>query len=204
MAVGDLRWLSVILLIALVLGLLVTRLVPRVAVVEVAGQQHLTPAEVMALAKISPGDPFLWIHRGHVDGLAQSPWVLRARVTRSWPDRVHIGVVERTPVLSDGMGTGWSADGTLLPGLGAAQLDRLPQLAGWGTPRIEEALELLAMLSDRGVQVITYGPEGFEVVLAEVVLFTPSLDALRAQWSAFESQRGSRVAVYPWGVSSAP
>jgi hypothetical protein len=54
------------------------------------------------------------------------------------------------------------------------------------------------------VRVITYGPEGFGVVLADVELFTPSVDALRTQWSAFESQRGSRVAVYPWGVSSAP
>ena len=60
------------------------------------------------------------------------------------------------------------------------------------------------MLGPREPRVITYGPEGFEVVLADAVLFTPSVDALRAQWSAFESQRGSRVSVYPWGVSSAP
>jgi hypothetical protein len=52
--------------------------------------------------------------------------------------------------------------------------------------------------------VITYTPEGFELVLANVILVTPSVEALRAQWSAFESQRGGRVAVYPWGVSSAP
>lgn len=198
------RLARLLLLIAVAGALIATRFVPSVATVEVAGQQHLSPSEIMELARVAPGDPFLWILRGRVAGLDAHPWVLRARVTRVWPDRVHIGIVERTPVISDGLSAGWAADGTALPGLSEAQLAELPQLYGWGTPRLEEALELLAMLSDRGVQVITYGPEGFEVVLAEVVLFTPSLSALRAQWSAFESQRGSRVAVYPWGVSSAP
>jgi len=198
------RRLSLSLLLLLALVTFGTQLWPRVARVEVAGHFQRSEAEVMRLAQVAPGDPLLWVTQQRVLGLTADPWVLQARVTRRWPDTIHIGLIERVPLMSDGDTLGYARDGTILPGLGAEAAATLPKLVGWGTPRIKESIELLLMLGDREVQVITYGPEGFEVVLAGVVLFTPSVEALRAQWSAFESQRGSRVAVYPWGVSSAP
>jgi len=158
---------------------------------------------VLRLADIAPGDPFLWVTRFSLRVLQNDPWILHTRVTRHWPDTIAIVVQERVPVLSDGV-TSWAMDGTALPGVQPEVRAGLPLLSGWGTPRLEEALDLLAMLSGYGVEVITYTPEGFEVQLAEAVLITPSVEALRVQWSAFESQRGRRVAVYPWGVSSAP
>jgi len=197
------RALQIVALIVIVALVGVTRLWPAVTRVEVIGQGHLSRTDVMRLADVAPGDPLLWISRWSVRGLQREPWVVQARITRHWPDTVAIAVVERVPVISDGA-TGWAADGTPLSGAAPAALADLPRLEGWGTPRVEEALDLLGMLAGRGVRVITYGPEGFEVELADVVLFTPSVGALRAQWTAFESQRGGRVAVYPWGVSSAP
>jgi cell division protein FtsQ len=197
------RIVQVVALVVLVVLVGVTRFWPPVTRVEVLGARHLSRSDVLRLADIAPGDPLLWITRWSVRGLEREPWVLQARVTRHWPDTVAIAVVERHPLLTDGT-TGWAADGTALPGADPDVLAELPRVQGWGTPRLEEALELLGMLVGRGVRVITYGPEGFEVELADVVLFTPSVHALRAQWTAFESQRGSRVAVYPWGVSSAP
>ena len=189
--------------VVLVALLLATRFWPTIERVEVTGHAHLSRAEVMRRANVAPGDPLLWVTRFGVRALAADPWVLQARVTRLWPDVVAIAIVEREPVIRDGEHA-WAADGTALPGATPERLAGLPTVTGWGTPRIAESLELLGMLAGRGVRVITYGPEGFEVVLADVELFTPSVDALRSQWSAFESQRGSRVAVYPWGVSSAP
>ena len=197
------RTLWIVALVVLVALVTVTRFWPSIERVEVFGHQHLGRADVLRLANVAPGDPLLWVTRQRVRALAAEPWVLQARVTRHWPHTVAITVVERVPVASDGV-LAWAADGTALAGAAPEALAELPRLEGWGTPRLAESLELLAMLAGRGVRVITYGPEGFEVVLAEVVLFTPSVDALRAQWSAFESQRGGRVAVYPWGVSSAP
>ncbi len=197
------RVLSVSAAIALVIILVGTWLWPRVERVEVFGNVHHSREQVLSLANVAPGDPFLWVTRYRVRALAQDPWVLNARVTRHWPDTIAIAVVEREPVLSDGE-TSWAIDATALPSVPAAVHDTLPRLEGWGTPRLDEALELLAMLTDYGVEVITYTPEGFELELANAVLVTPSVEALRAQWSAFESQRGGRVAVYPWGVSSAP
>jgi cell division septal protein FtsQ len=191
---------AALLLVALVL---VTRYWPTIERVEVIGNAHHSRERVLRLANVAPGDPFLWVTRFGLGGLVNDPWVLHTRVIRHWPDTIAISLVERVPVISDGV-TAWAEDGTVLPDVPSEELAALPRLAGWGTPRLEEALELLGMLSPHGVEVITYTPEGFEVVLANVVLVTPSVEALRAQWSAFESQRGGRVSVYPWGVSSAP
>lgn len=197
------RTLQLLLLFVLVALVAVSRFWPAVERVEVLGHEYLSRADVLRLANLAPGDPFLWVTRFRTRALLEEPWVLQARVTRHWPDTVAVAVRERTPVLFDGT-VGYAADGTQLPGVDPEIAAALPRLEGWGTPRLDEALALLGMLSSREPRVITYGPEGFEVVLADAVLFTPSVDALRAQWSAFESQRGSRVSVYPWGVSSAP
>lgn len=197
------RVLQVLALVLLVALVAVTRFWPTVERLETLGHAHLSRQDVLRLANLAPGDPFLWVTRFRVGGLLEHPWVLHARVTRHWPDTVAVAVWERVPVLFDGT-VGYAADGTALEGVPDELAATLPRLEGWGTPRREEALMLLDMLRTRDPRVITYGPEGFEVVLADAVLFTPSVDALQAQWSAFESQRGSRVSVYPWGVSSAP
>lgn len=190
-----------VLLVVLVVG---TRFWPTIERVEVLGAEHHTRHAVLRLADIAPGDPFLWVTSFGLRRLAADPWVLQARVTRHWPDTVALYVVERVPVLSDGT-TAWAIDGTALPGLSADGHAILPRLEGWGTSRVEEALELLGTLEGYGVQVITYSPEGFEISLTNATVFTPSVSALRAQWSAFESShRGGRIAVYPWGVSTAP
>lgn len=197
------RALQIVFLIVLVVLVGVTRFWPTVERLEVIGHQHLSRHDVLRLANLAPGDPFLWVTRFRVGALLDEPWVLQVRVTRHWPDTVAVAVRERTPVLFDGL-AGYAADGTRLEGVTDDVAAALPRLEGWGTPRLAEALALIDMLRTRDPRVITYGPEGFEVVLADAVLFTPSVDALQAQWSAFESQRGSRVSVYPWGVSSAP
>lgn len=197
------RVLQVFFLVVIVALVVVTRFWPTVERLEVLGHDHLSRHDVLRLANLAPGDPFLWVTRFRVGALLDDPWVAQVRVTRHWPDTVAVAVLERTPVLFDGE-LAYAADGTRLEGVREDVAAGLPRLEGWGTPRLTEALALLDMLRARDPRVITYGPEGFEVVLADAVLFTPSVDALQAQWSAFESQRGSRVSVYPWGVSSAP
>jgi cell division protein FtsQ len=197
------RIVSVTSFVLLVLLVGVTRFWPTVERVEVIGAAHRSAHDVMRLADVAPGDPFLWVTSFRARRLMADPWVLQARITRHWPDTIAIAVFEREPVLSDGR-TAWALDGVELPGLDADRLVSLPRLEGWGTPRLGEALSLLGMLEGYGVEVITYTPEGFEIRLTNATVLTPTADALRAQWSAFESQRGGRIAVYPWGVSSAP
>ena len=189
------------LLLFLATLLLVSRLAPRVTQIEVAGVRHLSEAQVLAEADLKLGDPFLWVIRPRFASLARDPWVMRAEVVRRWPGTVSVNVWERTPFVSDGARV-YALDGTALPG--AAKEEVPVTLSGWGPDRKAEALELLTLLADFQPEVISYSPSGFEIHLAHTELFTPSAEALKAQWSGFLSQGSSeesRVAVYPWGVS---
>ncbi len=197
------RIVSVTAFVLLVLVVGITRFWPIIERVEVIGNDHRSVGDVMRLAGVVPGDPFLWVTSFRARRLLADPWVLQVRITRHWPDTIAIAVSERVPVLSDGA-RAWALDGVELPGVSAERHASLPLLEGWGSPRLEEALVLLGMLEGYGVEVITYTPEGFEILLTNATVSTPTAEALRAQWSAFESQRGGRIAVYPWGVSSAP
>ncbi len=195
------RGLLLTLLVLTCAAVVVSRFVPKVQQVVVFGAERHTPEEIAATAGVSPGDPLLWVTRASVARLAADPWVHSATVLRRWPDTVELHVKERSPVLTDGVTT-WAADGTVLPGVTAAELAALPVLEGWGEPRLYEALELERLLRQFGVQVISFSPEGFEIQLTGTTLNTPSALALRKQWSAFVNHRGANVAVYPWGVAT--
>jgi len=189
------------LLILLGIGVIVSRFVPKIAAITVTGNVHHDYQRVLRLAGVGIGDPLLWVTRSSVAGLAADPWVHSVTVVRSWPDALHLAVTERRPALTDGSTT-WALDGTVLTGASQVETASLPLLQGWGTARTTEALELLRLLGPFGPQVISYSPEGFEIQLTGTTLFTPSAEALRQQWSAFIDQRGKRVSVYPWGVST--
>ena len=189
------------LLVLLGAGVIVSRFVPKIVTVTVTGNAHHDEQRVMRLAGVQVGDPLLWVTRGSVAGLANDPWIHSLGVVRVWPDEVHLAVVERRAALTDGSTT-WALDGTVLTGASQVETASLPLLQGWGNARTTEALELLRLLGPFEPQVISYSPEGFEIQLTGSTLFTPSAEVLRQQWSAFIDQRGKRVSVYPWGVSS--
>ncbi len=195
------RALLLTLLVLTCAAVVVSRFVPKVQHVVVTGAERYTPEAVAGLAGVHPGDPLLWVTRASVTRLAADPWVHSATVVRRWPDTVEVSIAERTPTLTDGVTT-WAADGTVLPGVTTVEIAALPVLDGWGEPRLTEALELERLLRQFGVQVISFSPEGFEIQLTGTTLHTPSVEALRKQWSAFVNHRGTRVAVYPWGVAT--
>lgn len=190
----------------IILGLLTvlagagSRLWPKVEQVFVNGNSHYSTAQVAWLANVQTGDPLLWVTRWSLAGLEEDPWIASARVVRHWPDTVSITVRERVPVLrTDDIA--WSADGVALPGLSPDELAELPRLEGWGEPRVLEAMRLHELMGSSGLEVISYTPDGFEVTVQGATIFTPSVAALEAQWAAVKGRLGSRLAVYPWGVS---
>jgi cell division protein FtsQ len=63
---------------------------------------HLVPAaEVLAVAGVEPGTPLIRVNAGQVAARIETIRQIRGvRVTRSWPDRVVIVVLERTPALA--------------------------------------------------------------------------------------------------------
>ncbi len=195
------RALLVILTVLAAALLIASRFYPTIEQLQVAGNEHYSKAEVLELAGLAPGNPLLWVTSWQLGRLVNDPWIARARVIRHWPDVVSVVVWERTPVLTNGETT-WAQDGTVLPGVLPEAQAKLVRIDGWGPPRTAEALELVALLEAFEPKVIRYTPEGFEVTLAEASLFTPGVEALREHWAAFLSQRGRRLAVYPWGVSN--
>lgn len=189
-------------LLLLMVGLVVTsRFAPQVERIEVTGGEHYDRGEILKLARLAPNDPFLWVTPWSLQDLVNDPWISHVRVMRHWPDTISLRVWEREPVLFDGE-TAYALDGTVLPGVG--NTDRITRLEGWGTRDLDEILELRRMLAEFEPEVIRYSPSGFEVELADTVLYTPSSYDLQRHWAGFLSRRGSYVAVYPWGVSVRP
>ena len=197
------RRLVMLSLLILLSGLFVSsRFYPTLKRVEVRGNIHYSQDDIMRLANVAPGEPFFWVTRSRLKALAADPWINAVYVERHWPDTVIITVSEKSPSVTDGLRV-YALDGTVLPGATRAEKSQLIRLSGWGEDRFEEALALLRQVAEFGPKVLSYSPAGFQIQLAEAQLFTPSLANLRAHWASFSSQQGTRVYVYPWGVSAA-
>ncbi len=195
----------------LVGGMLLTRYYPALETISVRGNRHHSEAAVLALAKVTPGDPFLWVTSQRVADLARDPWVRNAQLTRIWPNALNITIEEREPLLvfHDAHGEHvYAKDGTLLYGVSTETKNALVSLRGWGDERIQEALVLSQLLADYDLRSLEYSPYGFDIELASGQVFTPSVDDLTLHWSGFSdyvsnsiAREDSRLAVYPWGVS---
>ncbi len=197
------RTLMLLLLIILSALLIASRFYPKVERIEVSGMTHFSKEELLALANLAPQDPLVWVNRWRLRNLMANPWIYKARIIRHWPDTVSLTVWERQAVATDGVQT-YALDGTVLPNVAEEVKEGLVRIEGWGNDRSREALELVQLLAEYDLKVISYSPDGFDLRLAETTVFTPSLAALKEHWAGFVSQQGSKISVYPWGVSVKP
>ena len=196
------RWLLAVLLVIAAALVVASRFYPKVTAVDISGHGHHSRANIMALAGLDIGTPFLWITRTSAVGLLRDPWVAQATVVRTWPSHVSISVRETYPSpdrRGDNLGIRWYS----LTGVTFERRQGLIQLEGWGPVRVIEALEFATILKRFPLEVVSYSPEGFELQLSDGLVFTPGVDALRTQWAPVENNRGRRLAVYRWGVSRA-
>lgn len=199
------KWLAATVTVVLI-ATAVTRFVPAIEVVEVSGHEHLRVSDVMRIARVAPGDPFLWTTRWRMSGLEAEPWVAAAWVEKRWPDTVSIRLRERTPFAWNGDADDprvWARDGTILPGTVASTRDALPVTTGWGPDRLAEALEIADLLRSRRVALIEWHPEGFTVLVDGTTVTTPSVSALLDAWAAVDRGETGTTSVYPWGASVA-
>lgn len=152
--------------------------------VTVRGAQHTKVAQLEQAAGVVKGDALFWLSTDDaVKGLQAVPYVRRAKVTKEWPDTVHITVTERTPaawaegstgkVLVDGDGrvlevvdapppglpqlVGLTAvpapGGTVVPDGPARAAGVLPPLAAGGTRSVTGADGSLTMQLANGAEV---------------------------------------------------
>jgi cell division protein FtsQ len=86
--------------------------------VEVSGADHLSRAEVVALADVSKTTNVVWLDEGGIEQrLEADPWVADAEIDVALPATIRIRVLERVPVavVTDGLQrTLVAADGTPL------------------------------------------------------------------------------------------
>lgn len=105
-----------------------------VDVVQVVGQQRLSPAEVRQAAAVVGGTPLARVDTGAVQRRVEALTpVASARVTRSWPGTLRVEVTERTPAagvvgpsgvrLVDGAGVVFAEAPALPAGLVRLQVD---------------------------------------------------------------------------------
>jgi len=196
------RRLSMLLLLLIILAAVtVSQKYPVINRIEVSGAAHYTPQEIASLAGIAYEEPLLWVTAFSLQPLMSDPWIASATVNRDLRGTVTISVNERRAVATNGVQT-FAIDGTVLPGVRAHEAAALVRLEGWGTSRIDEALELTALLANLAPKVISYSPAGFNIQLENSSVFTPTVNALKTHWASFLSQQGTHASVYPWGVSA--
>lgn len=166
--------------------------------IAVAGTDHLNRNQVLELANLYPGDPWLWATNRKLSALRQNPWVLTARLDRPRIGEVRIILHERVPVatLTTPNGpVGLAADGTRLPGAAATG----PRIEGFGDDRTLEALHIVQLLPT--AERISYSPAGFTVDWEGKRLWIRDADNLRVWLPRVKKMRVNKVAIYPWGVS---
>jgi cell division protein FtsQ len=198
----------------LILGLVfASRHYPTVRYIQVSGNTHYSANEIASLTGITVGKPLLWITKRHLQPLANNPWIQNAQIIRAFPDAVHIQLQERVPVLTDTIQT-YALDGTVLPDVDAEARESLIQLQGWGENRVDEVLEIIALVSADNryahqLKMISYSAAGFTLQFETNTgqakeIFTPSLLALKTQWASVMalSETSQTIALYPWGVTA--
>jgi cell division protein FtsQ len=201
---------SLLLLLGLVFA---SRHYPTVRYIQVSGNTHYSANEIASLTEITVGKPLLWITKQNLQPLANNPWIQNAQIIRAFPDAVHIQLQERVPVLTDTIQT-YALDGTVLPDVDAEARESLIQLQGWGENRVDEVLEIIALVSADNryahqLKMISYSAAGFTLQFETNTgqakeIFTPSLLALKTQWASVMalSETSQTIALYPWGVTA--
>jgi len=201
--VGFLMRIFMSLLLVVLLALLAASyFYPTIDEVLVSNNQHYSQEEIMTLANIAVGKPFFWVTKWSTKGLINDPWIESARIYKRWPNKVAISVTERKPVLTNGF-KNFAIDGTILSNVSSEQQQALIQLQGWGRLNLDEALKLVKLFDKFKLEKISYVPSGLTAKLAQIEVYTPSVEMLMMHWGSFLNQVGKykKAYVYPWGVS---
>ena len=173
--------------------------------VAIAGSKHLSQKELAKMAGAMPGSPWLWVNGWRTRDLQENPWIVKAEVIKHFPGRVEIRVTEREPfavyAAPNSEKVVVARDGVVLP-----NSNHIPKLeiSGWGEPRLTESLQVAAILGADGLERVEFSPQGFTVFTNRGQIWTDSYKSLLRYGKSVKITQGSRVSVYPWGVSAQP
>lgn len=171
--------------------------------VTVEGNRQLTEQRVRELAGLSPNFGWLFYGAWRAQGLKRSPWVEKAVITRTFPDKVDIRVTERLPFAywkRPKHSVALAVDGTYLPG--ATPQANWPVIQGWGPSRTDEAVLILRALEGYNVKVVEYTPSSFLIKTKDTQLWASDVQHILKYASAVSEYSGKMIHIYPWGVSA--
>lgn len=147
--------------------------------IELSGFHRLGAERVAAVSGLKAGRPLAGLDLDAVrKRLEADPWIADARVSRRWPRRVRIELVERVPVARLSTGALVAVDGVVLPARGD---EAFPLLVGQGykggripLKRAVESLATLRQMEEAGwtarIERISLIPDGsMELRLAGTV-----------------------------------
>lgn len=124
----------------------------KIATVNLSGQNHITPGEILATAGVKPTSSLLFLDaEGARTRLEELAWIKRATVQKLYPDRLDIQVVEREGFAlwqKDGMINVIARDGTVIaPYSDDPRYIRLPIVVGEGAEgHVTEIVEALSLV----------------------------------------------------------
>ncbi|MFT0861908.1 cell division protein FtsQ/DivIB [Ancylobacter sp. G4_0304] len=124
----------------------------KIATVNLSGQNHVTPGEILATAGVKPTSSLVFLDAEEArTKLEQLAWIKRATVQKLYPDRLDIQVVEREGFAlwqKDGMINVIARDGTVIaPYSDDPRYIRLPIVVGDGAERhVTEIVEALSLV----------------------------------------------------------
>ncbi len=130
----------------------------RIANVNLSGQNHVTPGDILATADVKPTSSLVFLDaEGARTRLEELAWIKRATVQKLYPDRLDIQIVEREGFAlwqKDGKINVIARDGTVIaPYSDDARYIRLPIVVGDGAEKsvveIVEALSLVPGVRDQ-------------------------------------------------------
>ncbi|MDQ0510236.1 cell division protein FtsQ/DivIB [Ancylobacter amanitiformis] len=130
----------------------------RIANVNLSGQNHVTPGEILATAGVKPNSTLVFLDAEAArERLEQLAWIKRATVQKLYPDRLDIQIVEREGYAlwqKDGKINVIARDGTIIaPYSDDPRYIRLPIVVGEGAQKhvgdIVEALSLVPGVRDQ-------------------------------------------------------
>lgn len=153
---GRARWLLLVILAVIgVVALVLNTPLVSVRHIEIEGAHRSAAADRIAASGVGEGALLLWVDTGAIaEAVRADPWVRDVRVSRVWPDRIVVEILERRPVAWIEGVLGWmevAEDGTVVaraaqPGSGLLHASvPFPDLAPGELPADPTWMEIVEM-----------------------------------------------------------
>ncbi len=100
---------AVLVLIVVSLCTLVAALMLKVNVIEVTGSERYSNATILDAANLDTSDSMLFLNLNYLEGKLEEtlPYVESAEITRQWPDKIVVEIIDAKPSLAVDTGDGY-------------------------------------------------------------------------------------------------